>query len=166
MPKQIKKREIIKSEKLECITAMIAMAVGICFTAAFIIMIPDIENSSRNVQLIKAVAAASTYVLFVLAAVAEAIIGFKAYRDSRAAGTAIRAFLGAVSAFTALLSLRFMLALFFSGLGKDSIVDKIIGDSSYSTFIKNQAPGFVCLVIALTIMIFVGVSAIVKLAKR
>lgn len=166
MPKQIKKREITKGEKLECVIAIIAMAVGICFTAAFIIMIPDIDNNSRDVQLIKSVIAASSYVLFVLLAVAEAVIGIKVYLGSRVTGTAMRGFFAAVSAFIALLSLRFMLAMFFSGLGEDSIVDKIIGDSSYATFIKNQAPGFACLVIALTIMIFVGLSAIVKLAKR
>lgn len=166
MPKKIKKREVTKGEKIECIIAIIAMAVGLCFAGAFIVMIPDIESDSEKVQLTKAVISAASYVLFMCLSVAEAVIGFLVYRKCKVTGVMMRGFFAAVASFTAALSLRFMLALFFSGLGKDDIVKSIIGDNSYSNFIKNQAPGFACLVIALSIMIFVGVSAIVKLAKR
>lgn len=166
MPKQIKKKEFTKGEKRECILAIIAMAAALCFSFVFILMIADIDKDSENVQFVKSAVTAGGYVLYVAVVIAEAIVGFTVYRSSKAAGVMIRSFFAAVSAFTALLSLRFMLALFFSGLGKDSIVKSIIGDNSYAAFIKNQAPGFACLVISLSIMMFVGVSAIVKLVRR
>lgn len=166
MPKQIKKREFTKGEKAECLIALIAMAAGLCFAGAFIVMIPDIENDSEKIQFAKSIVAAVSYLMFMGLAVTEAIVGFAVYRKCKVTGVMLRGFFAALAAFTAALSLRFMLALFFSGLGKDNIVKSIIGDNSYANFIKNQAPGFACLVIALTVMIFVGVSAIVKLAKR
>ena len=62
MPKQIKKREFTKGEKAECLIALIAMAVGLCFAGAFIVMIPDIENDSEKIQFATSIVAAVSYV--------------------------------------------------------------------------------------------------------
>ena len=116
--------------------------------------------------MVKAISAAAGYVLFVLATAAAMIASLMSYKKSKQMGDVMRGFFCGVSIFTALLSIRFMLALFFAGLDDQDAVNKIIGNNTYSEFIKNQAPSFACLVIALAIMLFTGISAIVKLAKR
>ena len=162
MPKQIKKRPLKKGEKPAAVLTIIAMITGLIFSVMFIIMIPDIDSSAEDVQFAKAISAAAGYVLFVLATAAAMIASLMSYKKSKQMGDVMRGFFCGVSIFTALLSIRFMLALFFAGLD----VNKIIGNNTYSEFIKNQAPSFACLVIALAIMLFTGISAIVKLAKR
>ena len=166
MPKQIKKRVLKKGEKSAAVLTITAMIVGLIFTVLFVIMIPDIDSGTEDIQFIKAICAAVGYVLFVLATAVALIASLKAYKNSKQMGDVMRGFFCGVSIFTALLSVRFMLALFFAGLDDQEMVDKIIGSGTYSEFIKNQAPSFACLVIALAIMLFAGISAIVKLAKR
>ena len=166
MPKQIKKRELKKGEKPAALLTVAAMCAGLVFAVLFIIMIPDIDSASEQAQSVKAILAAAGYVVFVAVSTAAMIASLIAYKKSKQMGDAMRGFFSGVSIFTALLSIRFMLALFFAGLDKQDTVEKIIGSGSYSSFIKNQAPSFACLVIALSVMLFTGISAIVKLAKR
>ena len=166
MPKQIKKKELKAGEKPAAVVTVIAMAAGLVFAALFIILIPDIDSSTEQVQFVKAIRAAAGYVLFVLISILAVVLNLRSYNSSKQMGDAMRAFFAGVSVFTALLSIRFMLALFFAGLDNRDMVDKIIGDNSYSQFIQNQAPSFACLVIALSVMLFTGISAIVKLASR
>ncbi len=166
MPKQIKKRELKKGEKPAAVMTVLAMAAGLVFAVLFLILIPDIDRSAEEVQFAKAIGAAAGYICFVLFTLAAMIVSLAAYRSSRQVGDVMRGFFAGVSVFTSLLSIRFMLALFFAGLDKQDMVDKIIGDSSYSTFIQNQAPSFACLVTALAIMLFCGISAVVKLVRR
>lgn len=166
MPKQIKKRKLKKGEKTAAVLTIAAMTAGLIFAVIFIIMIPGIDSASEQTQSVKAILAAAGYVLFVAASTAAMIASLAAYRRSKQMGDVMRGFFCGVSIFTALLSIRFMLALFFAGLDKQDAVEKIIGSGSYSSFIKNQAPSFACLVIALAVMLFTGISAIVKLAKR
>ena len=166
MPKQIKKRSFKKGEKPAAVLTIVAMITGLIFSVMFIIMIPDIDSSAEDVQFAKAICAAAGYVLFVLMAAAAMTASLMSYKKSKQMGDVMRGFFCGVSIFTALLSIRFMLALFFAGLDDQDAVNKIIGSNTYSEFIKNQAPSFACLVIALAIMLFTGISAIVKLAKR
>ena len=166
MPKQIKKRQLKKWEKPAAVLMILAMSAGLIFTVLFLIMIPDLDSGAEQVQFVKAIGAASGYVAFVLLTAAAMAVSLKAYGSSKQMGDVMRAFFAGVSIFTALLSIRFMLALFFAGLDKQDTVDAIIGGGSYSEFFKNQAPSFACLVISLSIMLFAGISAIVKLAKR
>ncbi|MBR6101841.1 MAG: hypothetical protein IKP95_05400 [Ruminococcus sp.] len=166
MPKQIKKRQITGGEKAACIAAIAGMTIGLIFAVAFIIFIPELENASTSEQLAKSMALAIGYVLFFAGASVSGILSLICRKKSGQAGDLMRGFFSLISAFLSLLAVRFMLALFFSGLGKEDTVDKIIGDNSYSKFIENQAPAFACLVIAMSIMLFVGITAAVKLAKR
>ena len=166
MPKQIKQRKITGGEKAGCVMLIITMIIGLLFAAAFIIFIPDIESDSRGLQLSKAAALAGGYVLFILMSTAAAVVCLVTYKKSSQAGDLMRGFFAGMSAFLALLCVRFMLALFFSGLDKTDLADKVIGDNTYSQFIENQAPAFACLVIGLSVMLFAGISGIVKLAKR
>lgn len=166
MPKQIKKRQITKGEKTACALTIIAMAISLVFAAAFIIFIPDIESDSRTIQETKAIVLAASYVLLIGMTIAAGTVSLIAHKKSRQAGDLMRGFFSLTAAFLTLLAIRFMLALLFSGLGKEETVDKIVGDNSYSKFIENQAPAFACLVIGLSVILFTGISAIVKLAKR
>ena len=166
MPKQIKKRVLKKGEKPAAVLCTVAMAAALIFAALFIVLIPDIDSSSENVQFAKAISAAAAYILFVLTSAAAMVSSLIAYKTSKQPGDVMRGFFSGVSIFTALLSIRFMLALFFAGLDDQDMVDKIVGSGTYSDFIKNQAPSFACLIISLAVMLFVGISAIVKLAKR
>lgn len=166
MPKQIKKRELKKSEKAAAALSSVMMAAAVIFSALFIILIPDLDSGSESVQFAKAISAAAGYVLFVAVSAAAGVMSFIAFKKSKQMGDAMRAFFSAVSVLTALLSIRFMLALFFAGIDDQDMLDKIIGSGSYSSFVKNQAPSFACLVIALAVALFVGISAIVKLVKR
>ena len=166
MPKQIKKRELKKGEKLAAVLTIAAMSAGLIFTVLFLILIPEIDKSAEEVQFVKAICAAAGYVVFVIAAAAAVIASLAAYKNSKQMGDAMRGFFAGVSVFTALLSIRFMLALFFAGLDDQDAVNKIIGSGTYSDFFKNQAPSLACLVISLSVMLCAGISAIIKLAKR
>ena len=166
MPKQIKRRELKKGERPAAVLTILAMTAGLIFAVIFMIMIPGIDSASEQTQSVKAILAAAGYVLFIALSTAAMIMSLRAYKSSKQMGDVMRGFFSGVSIFTALLSIRFMLALFFAGLDKQDTVEKIIGSGSYSSFIKNQAPSFACLVIALAVMLFAGISAIVKLAKR
>lgn len=166
MPKQIKKRVLKKGEKTSAVLCILAMAAGLIFAVLFIVMIPGLDQEENQAQKVKAILAAAGYVIFVGLTAAAMITSLSAYRTSKQMGDVMRGFFAGASIFTALLSIRFMLALFFAGLDDQAAVDKIIGSGSYSDFIQNQAPSFACLVIALAVMLFAGISAIVKLAKR
>ncbi|MBR6044184.1 MAG: hypothetical protein IKP47_00970 [Ruminococcus sp.] len=166
MPKQIKKKELTGAEKLGCAFVIAAMGLGLVFTVAFIIFIPSIDSDSESVQQVKSIALGAGYVLFTLAAIASGILCLRAYRRSDQGGDMMRSFFSFLSAFMTLLCVRFMLALFFSGLGETETVKKIVGDNTYSEFIKNQGASFACLVIGLSVMLIAGVTAIIKLAKR
>ncbi len=166
MPKQIKKREHTKSEKAGAALAIAAMILGLFFAAALIAFIPELETDSRSIQLTKAVILACGYCLFVLLAAASGVFSMFAYRRSHLIGDMIRGFFSFLSAFLALLCIRFMLAMFFSGLDKNDLVDKVVGDNSYAQFIKDQGASFACLIIGLSMMLIIGIISIVKLAKR
>lgn len=166
MPKQIKKRAFRKGEKAAAVLCTVAMAVGLVFAALFILLIPDIDSSSENVQFVKAILAASAYAAFIAATLAAMVANIMSYKKANQMGDIMRAFFAGISVLAAFLSIRFMLALFFAGLDDQDMVNKIIGSGSYSDFFKNQTPSFACLIISLTLMLFVGISAIIKLAKR
>lgn len=166
MPIQIKKRVLPASEKRSCIFAIITALAGLGFGLAFIILLPDIDNDSAGTQKAKTIAVSALYASFVLLCIVHAVISVIASKKTNKMGLMISGSLSGVSAFLALLTVRFMLALFFSGIGKNDISDKVIGDNTYAGFITSQGASFACLVIALAVMLVIAIVSIVDLAKR
>ena len=166
MPIQIKKRVIPAAEKNSCVIAIITALVGIAFGICFLILLPDIDNDNASVQKVKTIAVSGLYALFVLLCIVQAIVSMIASKKTNKMGLMLGGSLSGVSAFLALLTVRFMLVLLMAGLGKNDTVDKIIGDNTYSGFIADHGASFACLVIALSVMLVISVISIIDLAKQ
>ena len=166
MPIQIKKRVIPTSEKNSCLIAIFTALAGIAFGICFLILLPDIDNDSASVQKAKTIAVSGLYAVFVLLCIVHAIVSIVASKKTNKMGLMLGGSLSGVSAFLALLTVRFMLVLLMAGLGKNDTIDKIIGDNTYSGFIADHGASFACLVIALSIMLVISVISIIDLAKQ
>ncbi len=166
MPIQIKKRKLPTSEKRSCILAIFTALAGIAFGLSFLILLPDIDNDNAGTQKVKTVVVSSLYVVFVLMCIVYAIAAIVSSRKTNKMGLMLAGSLSGISAFLSLLTVRFMLALFFSGIGNTELSDKVIGDNTYAGFITAQGSSFACLVIALAIMIVISVISIIDLAKK
>ncbi|MBR1764907.1 MAG: hypothetical protein IJ746_05885 [Ruminococcus sp.] len=165
MPIQIKKRVIPAAEKHSCVLAIITALAGLGFGLCFIILLPDIDGDSASTQRVKTIAVSSLYAIFVLLCIVHAVVSLVASKKTNKMGLMLGGSLSGVSAFLALLTARFMAALLFSGLGREDLADKVIGDNTYSAFITAQGAAFACLVIALAIMLVIAVISIIDLAK-
>ncbi len=163
MPKTIKKEQINRYEKINRIWAIVAMGVVLAFTGTLIFLLPALLEDESAV---KATVISVAYLLFTVSCIIHCVTAFVSYGKAESASGLFHGILSLACTFMSLLNLRFVLALFFSGIKAESIADKIIGDHTMTEFVELQTSNWTCLVFAMAVMLILGILGIIRLAKR
>lgn len=163
MPKQIKRRELDKSVKVSCVLAIAGLAASVVFAVLLIFLLPSLMEDESAV---KACLIAAGYFIFTVLSICYMAAAFISYSKAQEAGGLFGGICSAAASLMSLLNLRFVLAMMFSGLKMESVVDKIVGDRTYTEFVDMQQQNWICMVIAMMIMLIIGILGAVKLSRR
>ena len=164
MPKQIKKEVLKPGEMAYRVTAVIVMFLATGLAALLVFMLPRLLEDESAV---KACIITGVYALFTIGCIVHCAIALINYpKEPENASALIQGILSLAASFMCLLNLRFMLAMFFSGLDMQAQADKVIGDHTMSEFVNMQTSNWTCLIFAMAIMLLIGILSVVRLAKR
>lgn len=162
MPKQIKKKIITPKEKVNAISGMIAMCAAVLMCVLMLIFVLRIKNESTSLAVILVIG----YVVFLCTCVFHLVTSVRWFKDNADTKALFHGFAATACILFCLFNLRFVLIMLFSVFKLENATKNLLGSKSLQEFLLSQGPSWVCLGLALVIMIIVGVASIVKLASK
>jgi hypothetical protein len=164
MPKKIIKNKISGCEKASRILAVIAMLATFAFGTALVFLIKNL--SGNDVSRLLGCLTFAGYVLFFGLTAAHCIQGIYVFHKQEHYSILFQAILTGFAAFSALVNVQFALAMLFSAVGKDSLAEKVIGDTSFDDFMSTQHSSWTLLTFGIGVVICVGIAGAVKLIRN
>ncbi len=163
MPKQIKKKELPKGEKTSCILGMIAMFMSLALSSLMIFLVQQSSGDKEPKAL--GIAVFAVYAVFTVVCLIHFLQGLVTFKKQESYAALFTSMLTAVSLFGLLLNVQFMLAMMFSALGKEKIVNKIVGDAGITDFISTQTSAWNLMLAGIAAAFAVGIIDIIRIAK-
>lgn len=164
MPKQIKKKGLPKQEKVSCGLGIASMLLSLTLSGLMILMVQNTTEDSQPVAL--GIATFGAYVVFTVICLTHFIQGLVTFKKLESYAALFTAMFTGISVFGLLLNVQLMLAMMFSALGKDGLVNKMLGDKGMTEFISTQTSAWNLMLAGICTAFAVGIIDLIRLARQ
>ena len=163
MPKKIKEKLLEKSEKTNCVLAIIEMLIASGFAGVLVWLGKELDE---NIAKWKCLIVFGVYMLFFIFTAVHCVQGISVFKKHENYGILFRSIISGAAAVTALANLQFAITLLLSSLKLDNAAQRVIGSRTFDDFIAAQRGPWVLLLIGITAAILIGFAGIAALADN
>ncbi len=165
MPKQIKNQGLDKQEKTNRCIGAFTMVAAFAMGGVLLALMKSLDGST-DPSGVMGVAGFVTYAIFLILTLVHFINGIIVWKKKENYGVLFPSLGSGVSAFSAIVNIRFELALFFSSIGSEETAQKVIGNIGFETFMAGQRSAWSLMLFGMALSMMVGLAAMVRLLKN
>ena len=165
MPKQIKSNKLSPHEVTNARLSIAALTAAFAFGGTFMALLSILGKETDKGAAI-AVAVSCCFALYLVMLFVHCIHGIVTFEKQEKYGVLMSAVLTGFSAFTAILNVQFMTALFLTAIGQDDTAKSVIGGRGFDEFMAGQRTSWILMILGVAAAIVAGLTGIVKLGRN